>query len=143
VPARHAPATRSRRATVLVTAGGSYLLIGIVLWWHAWAEGGGTHTLCACGDPALFLWFFQWPATAVAHLHNPLYSTALFHPQGVNLLAQTSVLGITVPLIPVTWIWGPVAALNVASTLTRPPTSAACSSASRRSSSPASSSPTS
>jgi hypothetical protein len=118
VPARHAPATRSRRATVLVTAGGSYLLIGIVLWWHAWAEGGGTHTLCACGDPALFLWFFQWPATAVAHLHNPLYSTALFHPQGVNLLAQTSVLGITVPLIPVTWIWGPVAALNVASTLT-------------------------
>jgi dolichyl-phosphate beta-glucosyltransferase len=115
VPARHAPA---HAATALAAAGGSYLLIGVVLWWHAWSAGGSTHTLCACGDPALFLWFFQWPATAVAHLHNPLYSTALFHPQGVNLLAQTSVLGITVPLIPVTWIFGPVAALNVASTLT-------------------------
>jgi hypothetical protein len=103
---------------VLAAAGGSYLVVGVVLWWHAWSAGGSTHTLCACGDPALFLWFFQWPATAVAHLHNPFYSTALFHPQGVNLLAQTSVLGVTVPLIPVTWVFGPVAALNVASTVT-------------------------
>jgi hypothetical protein len=111
------PRARSRTALVLAVAGASYLLIGFVLWWHAWSAGASTHTLCGCGDPALFLWFFQWPATALAHLHNPLFSTALFHPQGVNLLAQTSVLGVTVPLIPVTWIFGPVAALNVASTL--------------------------
>ena len=49
--------------------------------------------LCGCGDPALFLWFFQWPATALTHGQNPFYSTALFHPRGINLLAQTSVLG--------------------------------------------------
>src|SRR6202012_5823296 len=42
---------------------------------------------------------------------------ALFHPGGVNLLAQTSVTGLSVPLVPVTWIWGPVASLNVASTI--------------------------
>jgi hypothetical protein len=106
-----------RTAVVLVAVGGSYLLIAVVLWWNAWAHGASTHTLCGCGDPALFLWFFQWPATAVAHLHNPFYSTALFHPGGVNLLSQTSVLGLSVPLVPVTWIFGPVAALNVASTL--------------------------
>jgi hypothetical protein len=97
--------------------GASYLLIGVVLWWHAWSAGAATHTLCGCGDPALFLWFFQWPATAVAHLHNPFYSTALFHPGGINMLSQTSVMGLSVPLIPVTWIWGPVASLNVASTV--------------------------
>jgi hypothetical protein len=91
--------------------------VGLALWWNAWSGGASTHTLCGCGDPALFLWFFQWPATAVAHLHNPFFSTALFHPNGINLLAQTSVMGLSVPLIPVTWIWGPVAALNVASTL--------------------------
>jgi hypothetical protein len=102
---------------LLAAAGLSYLCFGVVLWWHAWSAGAGTHTLCGCGDPALFLWFFQWPATAVAHGHNPLYSTALFHPHGINLLAQTSVLGMSVPLIPVTWIWGPVASLNLASTL--------------------------
>jgi hypothetical protein len=89
-----------------------------VLWVHAWAQGASTHTLCGCGDPALFLWFFQWPATALAHGHNPFFSTALFHPTGVNLLAQTSVTGLSLPLVPVTWIWGPVASLNVASTLT-------------------------
>lgn len=95
-----------------------YLFLGFVLWIHAWAQGATTHTLCGCGDPALFLWFFQWPATAIAHGQNPFFSTAMFHPDGINLLAQTSVTGLSIPLVPVTWIWGPVAALNVASTIT-------------------------
>jgi hypothetical protein len=102
----------------LAAAGVVYLALGFALWVHAWADGASTHTLCGCGDPALFLWFFQWPATALAHGHNPFYSTALFHPTGINLLAQTSVTGLSLPLVPVTWIWGPVASLNVASTLT-------------------------
>ncbi len=104
--------------TTLVTAAVVYVVIGFVLWIRAWVDGATTHTLCGCGDPALFLWFFQWPATALAHGENPFYSTALFHPGGFNLLSQTSVMGLSVPLIPVTWIWGPVASLNVASTLT-------------------------
>ena len=102
----------------LVVAGMLYLALGFLLWVHAWTEGATTHTLCGCGDPALFLWFFQWPATALAHGQNPFFSTALFHPHGVNLLAQTSVTGLSLPLVPVTWIWGPVASLNVASTIT-------------------------
>ena len=102
----------------LLTAGVLYLAVGFVLWVHAWTEGATTHTLCGCGDPALFLWFFQWPATALAHGHNPFFSTALFHPTGINLLANTSVTGLSIPLVPVTWIWGPVASLNVASTVT-------------------------
>jgi hypothetical protein len=101
----------------LVVAGLLYLALGFVLWIHAWTEGATTHTLCGCGDPALFLWFFQWPATALSHGQNPFFSTALFHPTGINLLAQTSVTGMSLPLVPVTWIWGPVASLNVASTL--------------------------
>ena len=35
----------------------------------------------------------------------------------MNLLAQTSVPGMSLPLVPVTWIWGPVASLNVAATV--------------------------
>jgi hypothetical protein len=101
----------------LVAAGVVYLTVGLTLWAHAWAQGATTHTLCGCGDPALFLWFFQWPATAIAHGQNPFYSTALFHPGGINLLAQTSVPGLSLPLVPVTWIWGPVASFNVAATV--------------------------
>ncbi len=100
-----------------VVVGLLYLAVGFALWVHAWAAGASTHTLCGCGDPALFLWFFQWPATALAHGQNPFFSTALFHPGGINLLAQTSVTGLSLPLVPVTWIWGPIASLNVASTV--------------------------
>jgi hypothetical protein len=45
------------------------------------------------------------------------YSTALVHPTGVNLLANTAEVGIGVVLAPVTWLLGPVATLNVALTL--------------------------
>ncbi len=106
------------RWRVLAVAGLLYFALSAFLWIHAWADGATTHTLCGCGDPALFLWFFQWPATALAHGQNPFFSTAMFHPEGINLLSQTSVEGLTLPLVPVTWIWGPVASLNVAATLT-------------------------
>ena len=109
--------TRRRRWALTAAAAASYLGLGFALWAHAWADGAGTHTLCGCGDPALFLWFFQSPATSLAHLQNPFYSTAMFHPAGINLLDQTSVMGLTVPLIPVTWLFGPVASFNLASTL--------------------------
>ena len=86
--------------TTLVAVGLVYLALGFALWVRAWEEGVTTHTLCGCGDPALFLWFFQWPATALAHGHNPFFSTALSHPKGINLLAQTSVTGLSLPLDP-------------------------------------------
>jgi hypothetical protein len=108
---------RWERWAPLALAGLSYLALGFALWAHAWTGGARTHTLCGCGDPALFLWFFQSPVTSLAHLQNPFYSTAMFHPTGINLLDQTSVMGLTVPLIPVTWLFGPVASFNVASTL--------------------------
>jgi hypothetical protein len=63
------------------------------------------------------LWFLEWPAYALAHGHNPFYSTALFHPAGIDMLSNTSVLAIGIPLAPVTWLFGPVATMNVASTL--------------------------
>jgi hypothetical protein len=110
---------KDRRRTRRLVGGAAlaYVVLAVVLWSGAWTAGASTHTLCGCGDPALFLWFFQWPATALAHGHNPFYSTALFHPGGINLLAQTSVLGLSLPLVPVTWLFGPVVSLNVAATL--------------------------
>jgi hypothetical protein len=111
------PRSLKRPAGLLGGAFAFYLVVAIALWWHAWSSHPTTVTTCGCGDSALFLWFLEWPAYALAHGHNPFFSTALFHPGGINLLANTSVLAIGIPLAPVTWLFGPVATLNVASTL--------------------------
>ncbi|HEV3132733.1 MAG TPA: hypothetical protein VGY51_12295, partial [Acidimicrobiales bacterium] len=98
-------------------AAAGYLFVSLIVWWHVWTGNPTTVTTCGCGDSSLFTWFLEWPAYALSHGHNPLYSTALFHPTGVNLLSNTAEVGIGVVLAPVTWLFGPVATLNVALTL--------------------------
>lgn len=115
---RHRRHRQRRTALVYLAAGACYLAVSVGLWWHVWTSHPTTTFTCGCGDPALFLWFLAWPAYAIAHGQSLFYSTALFHPAGINLLSNTSVLAIGVPLAPVTWLFGPVATLNVASTLT-------------------------
>jgi len=114
--ARSLPGAR-RGAVPLGLGAAAYLGLGVLVWWHVWTTHPSTTATCGCGDPALFLWFLEWPAYAIAHGHNPFFSTALFHPGGINLLSNTSVLAIGIPLAPVTWLFGPVATLNVAATL--------------------------
>ena len=92
----------------------AYLGVSILLWWQIWSSHPTTVTTCGCGDASLFVWYLEWPAYALVHGHSFLYSSALFHPTGTNLLSNTSVLAMGVPLIPVTLLWGPVATLNVA-----------------------------
>ncbi len=98
-------------------AGAGYLILSFILWWNVWTSNPSTVTTCGCGDTSLILWFIEWPAFALSHGHSLFYSTALFHPQGINMVANTSSLAIGVVLAPVTWLFGPVATLNVASTL--------------------------
>ena len=105
------------RVRTLLVSGGLYLVLSVGVWWHVWSTHPTSVTTCGCGDSSLFTWFLEWPAYAISHGLNPLYSTAMFHPGGVNLLANTSELGIGVVLAPVTWLFGPVATLNVALTL--------------------------
>ena len=101
----------------LVSAAVAYLVLGVGLWWNAWSTHPSTVTTCGCGDAARFIWYFRWPAFAMAHGHDVLYSTYLFHPGGINLLDDTSVVALGVVLAPVTWLAGPVASMNVALTL--------------------------
>jgi hypothetical protein len=106
-----------RRGRALASAALAYLVLALVVWWSVWSSHPTSTTTCGCGDSALFLWFFAWPAHALAHGLDPLYSTAMSHPGGVNLLANTSELALGVVLAPVTWLFGPVASMNVALTL--------------------------
>ncbi len=108
-------AGRSAGTTALAFTG--YLALAVGLWWNVWSTHPSNVTSCACGDASLFIWFLEWPAYALSHGHSPFYSAALFHPSGINLLSNTSVLAVGTVLAPVTWLFGPVATMNVASTL--------------------------
>lgn len=90
------------------------------LWGKLWLTSPTTRGVCGCGDPSLFQWFLAWPAHALATGHSLVFSRDLFHPAGINLLANTSVLGLGVPFAPVTWLGGPVLTENVALLLAVP-----------------------
>jgi hypothetical protein len=98
-------------------AGALYLILSIGLWWHVWSTAPSTVMTCDCTDAGRSLWYFEWSAFALAHGHQLLFSTWLFHPVGFNLLSDTGAPAITLIMSPVTLVFGPVVAINVASTL--------------------------
>ncbi|MEV6181147.1 dolichyl-phosphate beta-glucosyltransferase [Streptomyces sp. NPDC052015] len=70
-------------------------------------------------------WFFAVTADNVAHLRNPLFSHLQGVPEGVNLMANTAMLGLSVPFTPVTLLLGPAVALSLVTTLGMAATAAA------------------
>jgi hypothetical protein len=91
-------------------AGSGYLVLSLVLSWHVLGHFRSL-TSCGCGDGALTLWVIKWPAYALSHGLNPFYSSKLFVPRGINMAPNS--LGLGIAAAPVTWLFGPVAALNV------------------------------
>ena len=119
-----APATPRSRIGRAARAVGFHLgaialfsLPAVALWWHVWSGHPSSTLTCGCGDPAQEVWFMAWPAWAIAHLHNLFFSGAVNVPHGANLLSNTSGTLVGVVLAPVTWLFGPVTATNVALTL--------------------------
>jgi hypothetical protein len=108
--------TPPRRHRIILIAGAAYLLLSFFVWSSVWQDPAST-SLCGCGDASMYAWFLAWPAHALLHGLNPLYSNALGYPFGVNLVANTGVTGVGILLAPVTWAFGPVVSLNLALTL--------------------------
>ncbi|TBL35802.1 hypothetical protein EYA84_13325 [Verrucosispora sp. SN26_14.1] len=100
----------ARTPDVAVPVG--YLALAVWLTHRQW--GRPDRLFHQAGDQILFEWMLARAARAVAGLENPLWSDALNAPGGVNLMANTSVLGLGVPLAPVTLLLGSQAAFVVA-----------------------------
>ncbi|WP_377640884.1 hypothetical protein [Oryzobacter terrae] len=58
-------------------------------------------------DQQAFEWYFGATAHNLATFSNPLFSDLQNFPEGVNLMANASVLGLGVPLAPLTLLAGP------------------------------------
>jgi hypothetical protein len=66
-------------------------------------------------DPQIFVWSFAWWPHAILHGLNPFYTHQIWAPDGFNLAWATSVPGLAIAFAPVTLLFGPVLAYNVAS----------------------------
>lgn len=101
-PAWRRPGVRDLAAVL------AYLALAIYVTANYWARPGTQGaTSLGGGDQMLFEWMLSHAARSMAELSNPLYSYGLYAPDGVNVMANTSVLGLGIPLIPVTMLFGP------------------------------------
>jgi hypothetical protein len=101
------------RAPVALLA---YLGLALLLLAQAWTHPF-TSSVGYRGDPELFMWFLSWPHFALTHGLNPLFTTYLDYPAGVNLMWNTSMPLVGLALSPIIAIVGPVFAYNTVETL--------------------------
>jgi hypothetical protein len=100
----------STRRWILIIGG--YLAVSLLLTHDVLIDGVRHATVWPEGDASLPIWANGWALYAVSHLHNPLFSSAVWAPRGMNLLANTTQIGLAIVFIPVTWVLGPIGAYN-------------------------------
>ena len=101
----------------LAIAGAIYLCISSFSMLAAWTGGFSFRSINPFGDANQYEWSFAWVAHAIATGQAPWYSSMLYHPHGVNLLANPAPFAISLVASPITWIFGPMASMNLAQTL--------------------------
>jgi hypothetical protein len=95
----------------------AYVLAALWVTLRLWASPGRTVNAAAgAPDTLLFEWFMAHGAQVVTGAADPFFSYRLNAPLGVNLMANTPTLGLTVLLAPVTLLFGPMVAVLVALT---------------------------
>jgi hypothetical protein len=106
-PAPPAPtaAPRRRRSDLLV--GAASLLLATWLTSGLWRSPTGRVLSINASDQALFEWLLSYAAHAVTHGRNPLWTTLLNTPDGVNLAVNTASTVWGVVVAPVTLTLGP------------------------------------
>jgi hypothetical protein len=87
--------------------------LAVLLYAHAWAHPASI-TAGSRQDAPYTIWAFAWVARALAHGQSPFVTRSLSWPAGVNLLTNATLAGVGVVLAPVTWVFGPLVAYNVA-----------------------------
>ena len=93
----------------LVIYGAGAFLITSPVWRDAANSWAG-----ACCDPQQTMWFLRWAPYALSHHIDPFFTYQLNAPFGVNLMWNAAIVGPSMIVSPVTLLFGPVVAYNVA-----------------------------
>jgi hypothetical protein len=93
-----------------------YVLFAFVLFNGLWLNLGQGYLWNSASDQNMWEWFFSVTADNVLHLRNPLISDFQNYPLGVNMMSNTAMLGLSIPLTPVTLTFGPTVTWAIALT---------------------------
>lgn len=102
-------------ADLLVAVG--YLALAATVLSGQWRNTDSGYLIKSGQDQTMWEWFFAVTAHAVANLANPLGTDLQNFPAGVNMMANTAMFGVGVPLTPVTLLFGPTVTFVLVLTL--------------------------
>jgi hypothetical protein len=98
----------------------AYLLGGLWITFHLWVELRNRVLNSFPPDQYLFEFWLSHAARVFTHGENPFFTTQLNYPTGVNVMANTAMFGMTLPLVPVTLLFGPHVSFALMVTLAPP-----------------------
>ncbi|MBD0324218.1 MAG: glycosyl transferase [Aldersonia sp.] len=105
------PARRRRLAAWAKTpdaiVAASYLALAVFVLGRQWRHLHNGYLVKSGQDQVMWEWFFAVTARSVANFDNPLGTVLQNHPLGVNMMANTAMFGVSVPLAPMTLLFGP------------------------------------
>nr|WP_084488631.1 glycosyl transferase [Nocardia niwae] len=99
------PRLRAGGADLLVGVG--YLTLAAAVLSGQWRNTDSGYLVKSGQDQTMWEWFFGVTAHSVETMGNPLGTDLQNFPAGVNMMANTAMFGVGVPLTPVTLLFGP------------------------------------
>jgi hypothetical protein len=87
-----------------------YLALAVWILGPLWSAPGHVRPDANAADPDFFAWVLRHAVRIFTTGEHPFRTPTLNAPLGVNILANTGLLGLTVPLVPVTLLFGPAVA---------------------------------
>ncbi|GAB3569990.1 glycosyl transferase [Amycolatopsis endophytica] len=106
---------RFGRADALVI--GLYVIAAFILYAGLWVNlTRGGYMYNSGQDQNMWEWFFAVAAHSVFTWQNPLGTDLQNFPDGVNLMANTAMFGLSIPLSPITQLFGPTVTWAIALT---------------------------
>lgn len=96
---------RIRRSDAIAAFG--FTVLAVYVMGNQWRLPASGYLTGSGQDQRMWEWFFALAAHSITNLDNPLGTLLQNYPQGVNLMANTSMFGVSVPLAPLTLLFGP------------------------------------
>nr|WP_091612295.1 hypothetical protein [Micromonospora mirobrigensis] len=86
---------------------GLFLLTALWVTSRLWADPAGRVASLYSSDPAQVQFFLAHSVRVVLHGDFPFYTDQFNYPDGVNLMANTAILALGIPMVPITLLFGP------------------------------------